>query len=328
VKIVLVRVDGLGDALVCAPLIAALRDAGHEVSAVLGPGNRDAFTHRTFAHVHELERIPWPKHGSTKESRSNALEEMKAARYEVALIASEELDAYQLAKDAGIPRRVGFTNGWEKPLKSFQINQLLTHKVQRPASGKHAAEHEVETIFRLGERLHGEAAPTRDLQRLVPLLLDGRVRKSDYVAVQVSGKNESHGLDKETYVALGRQLRRTGFDVMLLGNELSLLNAVGRAANVMEDPLLSLSDWKERIAAGMALITPDSGAAHVSGMIGIPTIDCFGGGPNVNVDMRRWAPWAAPNRCLALTDAPPDFMAGALVGELLDLLQLQHHARR
>jgi ADP-heptose:LPS heptosyltransferase len=328
VKIVLVRIDGLGDALVCAPLIAALRDAGHEVSAVLASGNREAYAKRAFAHVHELERIPWPKHGSTKESRRTALDEMKDARYDVALIASEEIDAYQIAKEAGIPRRVGFSNGWEKPLKTFQIGQLLTHKILRPASANKASEHEVETIFRLGEGLHGEHAPTRDVQRLGALLLDGRVRKSDYVAVQVSGKNESHGLDKETYVALGSQLRRSGFDVMLLGNELSLLNAVGRAANVMEDPLLSLPDWKERIAAATALVTPDSGAAHVAGMLGIPTIDCFSGSPHVNVDMRRWAPWAAPNRCLALADAPPDFMAGALVGELLDLLELAHHGRR
>jgi ADP-heptose:LPS heptosyltransferase len=66
VKILLVRGDGIGDALVCAPLVAALRDAGHEIGALLSTRNRYAFAERTFARVHVLERIPWPRHGSTK----------------------------------------------------------------------------------------------------------------------------------------------------------------------------------------------------------------------------------------------------------------------
>ena len=30
-KVLLVRLDGIGDALICTPLIAALRTAGHEL---------------------------------------------------------------------------------------------------------------------------------------------------------------------------------------------------------------------------------------------------------------------------------------------------------
>ena len=41
-KLLLVRTDGVGDALVCAPLLAALRDAGHEVGALLSTRNAEA----------------------------------------------------------------------------------------------------------------------------------------------------------------------------------------------------------------------------------------------------------------------------------------------
>jgi hypothetical protein len=40
--VLLVRLDGIGDALVCAPLVAALRDAGHELGAVFSTRNRSS----------------------------------------------------------------------------------------------------------------------------------------------------------------------------------------------------------------------------------------------------------------------------------------------
>ena len=133
-KILIVRCDGIGDALVCAPLVAALRDAGHELGIVLGVGNRDVFAKRTFARVHVLERIPWPEHGSTPKSRTKALADVRAIGYDVALIASEEVEAYAFAKDAKIPRRIGFINGWEKPFKTVQVKMMLTQSILRPAT--------------------------------------------------------------------------------------------------------------------------------------------------------------------------------------------------
>jgi ADP-heptose:LPS heptosyltransferase len=72
-RILLVRLDGIGDALVCAPLVAALRDAGHELGALLTTRNQTVFAERAFERVHAVERIPWPRHGATPESRARAL---------------------------------------------------------------------------------------------------------------------------------------------------------------------------------------------------------------------------------------------------------------
>ena len=138
--------------------------------------------------------------------------------------------------------------------------------------------------------------------------------------LQTSVKNENAGLDRETYIALARALRQSRCEVILLGDEVSIVNAVAKASGAMADALLSTVEWKERIASARALITPDSGAAHVAGMIGLPTIDCFPGGPHAQSSIKRWSPWAAPHRSLVLASAPPEFMAGALVGELYDLL--------
>jgi ADP-heptose:LPS heptosyltransferase len=319
-KILLVRCDGVGDALVCTPLIAALRDAGHQLGVVLGQVNRDVFARRTFTNTHILERVPWPAHGSTPASRAKALEEVKLVGYDVALIASEEMDAYQFAKDAKIPKRVGFINGWEKPLKTLRVRTLLTDPIVRTASAKNADEHEVRVMFRLGEGLHDEPDPTRDTARLRQLVLDESPQKTRLVMLQTTDKNERSGLDRETYIALARALQHSRCEVMLLGDDITIVNAVAKASGVMTDGLLSMVEWKEHIARARALITPDSGAAHVAGMIGLPTIDCFKGGPESAANIKRWSPWAAPHRSLVLASAPPEFMAGALAGELYDLL--------
>ncbi len=57
----LVRLDGIGDALVCTPLIAALRAAGHELGLALSDRNADIFAPQTATATHVLERIPWPR---------------------------------------------------------------------------------------------------------------------------------------------------------------------------------------------------------------------------------------------------------------------------
>ena len=244
------RADGIGDALACAPLVVALRDAGHEIGAVLGIANREVFAARAFSRVHVLERIPWPRHGSTPATRVRALAEVRAAGYDAALVASEELDAYRFASDARIPRRTGFVNGWEKPLKSLQVSRLLTDPIVRSASAERATEHEVETLFRLGAPFVAEAAPTRDAARLREVVLDDAPAPGRYVALQASAKLSAAGLDRDAYVALARTLASRGRSVRIFGDDAVFVRDLARACGVDGAPALSVPAWKSYLAAG------------------------------------------------------------------------------
>lgn len=314
------RADGIGDALACAPLVAALRDAGHELGAVLGLGNRDVFAARTFARVHVLERIPWPRHGSTPETRRVALAEARAARYDAALVASEEPDAYRFAAEAGIAERTGFVNGWEKPLKTLALGRLLTQQVVRAASAARATEHEVETLFRLGAAYVAETAPTRDVGRLRELVLDDAPAPQRFVAVQVTPKLADAGLGSDAYAALARDLGERGHVVRLFGDDAALVDAVARASGAADASGLSTSAWKAHLGAARAVVTPDSGAAHVAGMLGVPCVDCFAPGPATARDIARWRPWAAPHRSLVLDPARPPGALAAVVASAVDEL--------
>ena len=56
--------------------------------------------------------------------------------------------------------------------------------------------------------------------------------------------------------------------------------------------------WKEAIAGAQALVAPDSGATHVAGMVGTPTVAIFAAQPQFDRQVARWHPWAAPYRII------------------------------
>lgn len=320
-KILLVRNDGIGDALACAPLVAALRDAGHTLGAVLGTGNARIFARDAFAHVHVLERIPWPAHGSTPHTRRTALAEVRAVGYDIALIASEEIDAYTFARDAAIGTRVGFSNGWEKPLKSVQVCSLLTRTLLREASAGRARGHEASILFALGFGLHSEMRPTRDVARLRRVILDAPVQPHGCVVLQVSRKLARFGLGAPTYAALARELAHHEFHVLALGDDPALVDSVARAAGVSVASNLDAADWKARIAGARAVVTPDSGAAHVAGFTGVPCVDCFVPHRATARDIGRWRPWAGSFRARVLDPTrDPDALADRLAADVRSLL--------
>ena len=320
-RVAIVRVDGIGDALMLAPLVAALRDAGHELGAVLSTRNRDAFGPGTFARVHALERYAWPQHGSTPESYARALAEVRDARYDVALIASEEPEAYRFAREAGIARRVGFTNGWEKPLKSLWARGNLTTAIVRPASAARAREHEVRTLFALGAGLHGESEPTRDVARLAPLVVAQPVVRHGRVVVQAASKYAAAGFVSDAFAGLARAIaaERPVVAVADAADEETARLVAQKAAVPCEIPA-TVDDWKRLIAGADALVTLDSGAAHVAGMTGTPCVDLFASSPHVAADIARWAPWAAPSRELVVLAPPQPNLGADVVAAVADLL--------
>jgi ADP-heptose:LPS heptosyltransferase len=314
-KILLVRGDGIGDALACAPLVAALRTAGHRVAALLSTGNRQAFAQRAFERVHVLERIPWPRHGSTPASRLIALADVRAERYELALIASEEIEAYAFARAAGIGHRIGFTNGWQKPLKTLHVRTLVTRALVRPADAGSANEHEVETLFRLGAGLHGEPAPTRDSARLRSLVLDAAVSAHGAVVVQVSRKFLGRGLDETAYVAIARELRQRGWFALVTGDDAALAGRIAHAARTPVATGLATRAWKELLA-------------HVAGLVGVPSVDLFDAHAATARDIARWRPWAAPVRTRVLdVTRPPETLACDVADDVAGLLERAAPAR-
>ncbi len=312
-RVLLVRLDGIGDALVCTPLIAALRAAGHELGIALSDRNADVFAAGTADVRHVLERIPWPRHGSTPASRARADAEIAAQHYDVALIASEEPEAYELA--APVPRRIGFTTGWAKPFKSAWVKRRVTAAVRRAATVRGANAHEAEIMLRLGEGLVG-APPERDAACLRPWITGpAAAPERRGLLVQLGAKWNALGLAESVLQRLVSALRERGARFIAAPAERAAVGAQFPALTI-EAPAATRA-WIAEVDAAAALVSPDTGAAHLAGMIGVPVVDVF---PDAGFEAqtRRWRPWASSSivlRASELARAPE-----ALIGQALDAL--------
>jgi ADP-heptose:LPS heptosyltransferase len=292
-RVLLVRLDGIGDAAVCTPLVAALRSAGHEVGVALTTRNAGLFAPSAILAEHVLERIPWPAHGSTPESTARARAEIAAQRYDVALIASEEPEAYDLA--APIPRRVGFATGWARPLKTLWVRLRATRVVDRSQRVGGDAAHEAEVLYRLGAGFVAESTPPVDLPRLRAALLGDAPRgPGSGVVLQAGAKWGAVGVAEATLRGVIPALAAGGLRVLAAPAEAEQVHA---ALGVVPETFLDLRGWVEALASAAVVVTVDTGAAHVAGMLGVPVVDVF---PNAHfaTQVRRWRPWAAAYRAI------------------------------
>jgi ADP-heptose:LPS heptosyltransferase len=308
-KLLLVRLDGIGDALVCTPLVAALHEAGHTLGIALSDRNADIFAGRRLA-THVLDRIPWPRHGSTPTSRALADAEIAAQRYDAALIASEEPEAYELA--AGIPQRVGFVTGWAKPLKTLWVRRRLTTALRRAATSARQREHEVEVIFRLGEAFAPRAAPAREPAELRPWIVAEALPARAGIVVQLGAKWRAAGVTDDALRALAGTLRERGARFIVAPAE--RVRLASTLPDVELEAPATLSHWIAAIDAAAVVVSVDTGAAHLAGMLGVPVVDVF---PDAGFEdqTRRWRPWASSSivlRAGQVNAAPTTLIGGAL----------------
>jgi ADP-heptose:LPS heptosyltransferase len=310
-RILVVRLDAIGDALALTPLLAAFRERAFAVDVVLSQRNVDAFSNQAAR-----RRLIAPF--ALRDSGRANLEavrrfgaQLRVEEYTHALVATEDLAGYRLAEATGPPVRVGFANGWGKPLKTLWIRSLLTRTLYRSAGLDARAPHECEVLFRLGETLLGpDAAPTRDASRLRPLVLDRDPVPDARIAFQVTDKWERLNIAFDEVVALARRLR--GIRALASAREAAYADAFASATGIAVERFDGIEPWKEAIAAARALVAPDSGALHVAGMVGTPTVAIFPPSRDLALQSVRWSPWAAPSRIVVASNGWPGRAAVAL----------------
>ena len=252
--------------------------------------NAEIFAPRVFDRVHVVQRIPWPKHDYTKETWDRALPEAGHERYEIALIASELPAAYIFARRAAIADRRGFHNGLQKPFKSFWVRRQLTHAIYRPAHASRPR-HEVEVMYELGQGLYPATAPSKDPRPFRDLLLEGAVEARNIPAVQVTRKWLAPKRDAEVVRAWFHELcANEAFEGFCSYEERELGERIGQNAGLRMRFFDSVKDWKAALAAAPYIITPDTGAAHLAGMLGGKCTDIFEP-QNFEIQAARWAPW-------------------------------------
>lgn len=301
--VLIIRLDGIGDALALTPLLAALRARGIPADLVLQRGNADIFSSRA---ARQVDIAPFDLRSSTPENLECLQtfgQQLAARNYSHVLVATEDPGGYRLARSIGAPVRVGFTNGWGKPLKTLWARSLLTQSLYRPAGADSRGRHECEVLFELGHSLLGTEQPTRSTEQLRRLLLEEEPSRDTRVAVQITNKWASFGVELSDLADVVRRLASIA-QLRLIGT--SAESEYGDAlAAVVDQPIEYFDNtdaWKTAIAAARALVAPDSGATHVAGIAGTPTVALFPQQATFQQQVARWRPWAAPYRVVKLDD--------------------------
>jgi len=181
--VLLVRLDKLGDAIACVPLLEGLarKYPAARFHAVCSPRNMGVFSP---GRVRTLNAV-------AGDFRSR----LASARYDAAIVATDEVAGFAIARASGAARRVGFWHGFEKPFKSLWQRMQLTDAVYRPATGRRA-EHEVEALYRLAAALGASLpAPTdpRVLREWLALERPADGELAGALGIQVTAKLASGG---------------------------------------------------------------------------------------------------------------------------------------
>ena len=304
-RFLLVRLDGLGDALACVPLLEGLRRVhpGASFGAVCSRANASVFSTAVLT-VHVVPG---------KDATSVFAAELAARDYTHALVATEEVVGYELARASRARRRSGFWHRFEKPFKSLWQRAQLTDPVYRPARWTARPEHEAEALNRLAIPFGAATEPPADAQSLRRwLAIEGADSADTTLGFQIAGKLTSGGwgpamLARACATALnasmsnGAVLLAASDDQGLARSLLEHLPA-GMRGRMRLLPPLSVPQWFGAIASMSALVTPDTGAAHAAGMLGVPVVDLFDRNRFDQLS-RQWRPWAAPHRCLVKPEA-------------------------
>ncbi len=305
-SVLIIRLDAIGDALALTPLLVALRRRALPVDLVLRRANATVFASRAARTIVAADfelRSSAPENLAAIERLGR---ELRGCAYSHVLVATEDPGGYRLAGAIGAPVRIGFADSWGKPLKALWSRRFLTGNVYRSAGLDPRAPHECEVLFRLAAPLIGNEQPTRDSAELRPLVLEREPIPDNRIAIQITDKWERLGLPLEEVVDLVRRVAAGGTPHLLAARrEATYAERLASCAGVAVTYFDELEPWKAAIGAASAIVTPDSGALQVAGMVGTPVVGIFPPGRHYALHVARWAPWAAPHRIVRADEGWP-----------------------
>lgn len=283
-RIVFIKLDHIGDAVMASPILRALREwaPGAEITVVARPQSAEYFRGLPVVSRVVTADVPWIQPDSSPLANLRAClalaGKIAAGHYDLAvdLRYHNRLDSLLLSL-CGARWRLGFNIG--------NMGFGLTHRAGKPGAG-----HEV---LRMARALQGAGIPVKSLQPLFPVpdrvariaqRKLGAIRGKKLVAFHPGAGNAIKRWMPERFARVAEALaRRYGARVVLLGGPGESGLGAGIASAV---PRQSLVDLRGRLSlpemAGVfkrcsLFIGNDGGPAHVAGAVGTPSLVVFSG---------------------------------------------------
>jgi len=285
-KIMIRATNWVGDAIMALPTLRAIRQrhADAHISIVARPYVADIYRDQQVCD----ELIHYDPKGEHRgwSGREKLAADLRARKFDVALLLQNAFDAAWLAWRAQIPQRIGYA----RDARSL----LLTKAIPAPKPGEippHEKFYYLELFRRADwlDQLPDEPhitlrVPDASRQRAAQILLEAGSRP--HAARIAVGAGASYGSAKcwppdRFAKALNGYLSHTDADVILFGTPSELPVSAAIAAELQRPPInltgkTPIADLPALLSQCHLFLGNDSGAMHVAAAVGLPVVAIFG----------------------------------------------------
>ena len=311
-RILLSRLDRVGDLILSTPTIATVRRAFPEAHVTIACSGYNAVVVEHSPDVDAVACLPLGVAPATFGATFRGID--------LAIALAPNAADMRLVAATRAPRRIGYT--YERRYLTRLIARLwLTDCLisnADPATCERdphrVVMHEVNQVLALAQRA-GAREIFPDLR--IVITADDRAAVTDFpsdpIIVHLGLRWTEHGSTTASLLGLFRQLRQLGRPLVATygADAVELADAV-RAAGVADRVLggLTFGQWAAAFERAAAILTIDTGATHVASAVKRPTVVLFEHG-YFWLNSQEWSPYRVPNAVLRKppTDAPDALQA-------------------
>lgn len=305
-RILCVRLDSLGDVLMCTPAIRALRQSlpGCHLTLLSSPSGVAA-----APYIPELDaaisfRAPWMKHDQAMGAQAlqECAAQLAAQRFDAAVMftsySQSPLPAAMLCQLAGITLRLASCR--ENPY------QLLTHWVperERERATRHEVQRQLDLVADVGcatsDTALSFAVAAADAARISTMLEEAAVDPAaPYLVLHAGASAASRRYPVRHWLVLIGMLRRQFGHKLILTGDGGDVEALRPLTEGWRSPAhsligkLGLGELGALIRGASLLITGNTGPAHIAAAVGTPLVDLYA------LTNPQHTPWRVAHRLL------------------------------
>jgi len=300
-RILIVRLDHIGDVLLSTPAIRALRESlqPKQLDALVGPWSSELLRGNPAVDKVLVYAAPWharrPPH-KTSGAFLRTVRGLNKRRYDVGIDLRGDVRSILLMTLSGIPCRVGYgiTGG----------GFLLSHEMPYPMESRYDV-HEIDRNLAVAERLSGQSARVRwphvsicsesqtQAERLMHKHALDRARK--VLIVHVGAGYPSKRWPIERFIEVARRVKEGHPEAVVVLTGSSEERALGaycdaalpRCHNLVGATSLGgLSALLRELASRAGFVGADSGPMHIAWCVGMPVVALF----SATDSAERWRP--------------------------------------